>query len=143
MNKSPCSTRAAEQRRRRELRPLLHWKGLLFIARASRLYRPRLGRGPEGTGNCSSCYCTKIIISVFVRKISPFLGLIFSPFFCPAIGAEGYPKKQIQPSFLNPHFAYTSYPIFHTIPTPVFHTIPTPIFHPTPTPIFDANPIQC
>ena len=34
-----CSTRAAERRRCGGLRPSLHWKGLLFIARASRFYR--------------------------------------------------------------------------------------------------------
>ena len=60
MNKSPCSTSAAERRSSslRELRPSLHWKGLLFIARASRLYWlcPL-----KGTGNCSSCYCCQLI----------------------------------------------------------------------------------
>ena len=60
MNKSPCSTRAAERRSSslRELRPSLHWKGLLFIASASRLYWlcPL-----KGTGNCSSCYCCQLI----------------------------------------------------------------------------------
>ena len=35
LNKSPCSTRAAERRRCGEFRPSLHWKGLLFIARES------------------------------------------------------------------------------------------------------------
>ena len=38
MNKSLCSTCAAERRRCGGSRPLLHWKGLLFIARGSRLY---------------------------------------------------------------------------------------------------------
>ena len=31
-------------------------KGLLFIARASRLSGRAPGRGPEGMGHCSSCY---------------------------------------------------------------------------------------
>ena len=31
-------------------RPSLHWKGLLFIARASRIYRPRPGARPKGHG---------------------------------------------------------------------------------------------
>ena len=53
MNTYPCSTRAAVRRRCRKLRPSLHWKGLLITAR-ERADAP--GRGPEGTGNCSSCY---------------------------------------------------------------------------------------
>ena len=48
LNKSPCSTRAAVQSSCWELRPSLHWKGLLFIARASRLYRPRPRALPRG-----------------------------------------------------------------------------------------------
>ena len=35
LNKSPCSTRAAELRWCGELHPLLYWKGWLFIARES------------------------------------------------------------------------------------------------------------
>ena len=52
LNKSPCSTRAAEQRRCGDLRLSLHWKGLLFIARhgASRLYRQRCRARPRGHG---------------------------------------------------------------------------------------------
>ena len=38
--KPAYTIRAAERRRCEGLRPSLHWKGLLFIARASRLYRP-------------------------------------------------------------------------------------------------------
>ena len=33
-----------------ESRPSLHWKGLLFIARASRIYRPRPRALPRGHG---------------------------------------------------------------------------------------------
>ena len=46
----------------------------------------------------------------------------------------------ILPSFLKSDFGYTSYPIFHTIPSPIFHTKPPfsthfyPIFHTIPTP---------
>ena len=44
------STRAAVRRRCGEPRPLLHWKGLLFIARASKLYRSRPRARPRGHG---------------------------------------------------------------------------------------------
>ena len=62
LSNSPCSTRAAERRHCGELRTLLHW-GLLFIARASRLYRPRPGERPRGHGellNLKLLRCDKV-----------------------------------------------------------------------------------
>ena len=50
INNSSCSTRDAVRLRCGELRPSLHGKGLLFIARASRLYRPRPRARPRGHG---------------------------------------------------------------------------------------------
>ena len=50
MNKSPCSTREAVRRCCGELQPSLHWKGLLFIACASRIYWPRPRARPRGHG---------------------------------------------------------------------------------------------
>ena len=46
MNKPPCSTRAPERRRSRELRPSILRKGLLFRALESGLYRAA-PRGPR------------------------------------------------------------------------------------------------
>ena len=55
---SPCSTRAAKQRRCGELRPWLHWKGLtnpLFLTRAAK-QRPRRLRGIATLERLQCCF---------------------------------------------------------------------------------------
>ena len=101
-NLANISFHAGIEALRVELRPSLHWKGLLFIARASRLYRAappgRTGRGPEGTGNCSSCYgllpvsqsrsssCSDIESGFRPGlRVGPALGLQWSRDSCPML----------------------------------------------------------
>ena len=52
----PCSTRAAVRRRCGESQPSLHWKGLLFIARASRIYGPRAAQRARGIARSESLH---------------------------------------------------------------------------------------
>ena len=63
----------------------------------------------------------------------PFFGSIFSPFFCPPVGVESA-SERTKPSVLIFDFWYTSYPIFHTIPTPPFpcHSYPPFPYHSYP-----------
>ena len=78
------------------MRPSLHWKGLLFIARASRLYRPRPRARPRGHGEllklsgcCLGCVwlqCRKALggshssaVSNRSRPQGPVVGPLHSP----------------------------------------------------------------
>ena len=64
MNKFPCSTRAAEQRRCGELESYVVYFScwLVISGRAP-------GHGPEGSGNCSSCYEAQANLKVNLVKL--------------------------------------------------------------------------
>ena len=134
MNKSPCSTRAAEQRRRRELRPLLHWKGLLFIARASRLYRPRPRARPRRNGELLKLLLYENYHLRFCTKNFPVFGIDIFPIFLPSdwgrrVSEKANPallfKSPFRIHFL-PYFSYHSYPRFsyHSYPHFPSHSYP-------------------
>ena len=57
LNKSPCSTRVAEQRSCGDLRLSLHWKGLLFIARARIISSALPGAAQRARGIAQAVTC--------------------------------------------------------------------------------------